>query len=72
MFDPISLSIVAGVASLIAGGVKAVMQWLGRKKASGVTVKVGGNTMQINGSLTPDQIKEMAEVFSRQVSQEKK
>jgi hypothetical protein len=72
MFDPISLSIVAGAASLVAGGVKALMQWLGRKKTSGVTLTVGGNTMQINGSLTPDQIKEIAEAFNRQVSQEKK
>ncbi len=71
MLDPISFSIVAGIASLVAGGIKTLAGWRARKKDRTVMVQVGDKALQMSGSLTPEQIQAITEVFTKEVSKEK-
>lgn len=66
MFDPISLTFLAGGASLAAGLAKAIKTWIVRKasaEAVPIIVKLGDKEIRVTGSLNKEELNAIVESF---------
>jgi hypothetical protein len=70
MFDPITLSLIAGGASLVAGIAKSIKTWLARKAETSMIMTVGDKEIRISGAgkLGSDELKAIVEAFQAKVS----